>query len=675
MTVDNTKENQNDFDRTIDEQSPEAHINAGQKLKKLDTADTLMQTGTSIRSTNNADKSSILPDGNEPVCLGSGTIDGLLGEGGMARVYRIWNSKLEMFRAVKIMLPTDRSELIERFETEIKISAKLHHTNIVETYSVGEWNGLPYLEMELIEGTPLDSLINKTGGIPIEVSLAIGIQIAKALQYAHSQEILIYGKKYKGIIHRDLKPANIMISKNGTVKLMDFGIARPTEVSFHTVAGNVVGTLPYLSPEQLDGEEIDHRSDIYSIGTILYEMLTGEKTFPQQTITNLMKNKSINKYRKFDSFSIKLPDALEKSIEKCLDSDRNCRHASSANLEDELFKSYHRITSDTLETTIMLFLEDPNSFVSKYSPNKLISKKFQLIAAGLMAVIALIAFTTIRIVPFHGKEKAETIANVSEMQPDTIGTQEKNGLSADSLKHIASESPVNTMVSHSVVDTNSSVDQNALSYKQKSSQTSGHSMNAKKPALKTDEPKQKIGTHEVNHDKIKVLESKYGGSDPVTIGEDACRAGNYSGAISALEMVPSDHPRKKIGAILLAYSYLETNKLSRASAIMQSIQSEDALAILIKGRIALAGGNYLLASESFETALARPSEVQNVMSIRGDALYYIALTNDALYSANSSPQTKQQALLAWNNLKRFYNSHQENPRFKLADQKVASLMM
>jgi serine/threonine-protein kinase len=254
----------------------------------------------------------------------------------MARVYRTWNEKLEVYRAVKVFLPTGHPELMKRFETEIKISAKLHHPNIIETYTVGEWNGLPYIEMELVEGISLEELITRHRTLPVDVTVAICMQVADALFYAHNQQFLLYGKTYNGIIHRDLKPANIMISSNGTVKLLDFGIARPAEVGLHTVAGHIVGTLPYLSPEQLDDNGIDHRSDIYSLGTIVYEALTGEKTFPQPTITVLLKMKSIGEYRKFETFSCNVPSSLVKIVEKCLSENRDDRYSTTAELKKAL---------------------------------------------------------------------------------------------------------------------------------------------------------------------------------------------------------------------------------------------------------------------------------------------------------------------------------------------------
>ena len=210
-----------------------------------------------------------LPDGSERVAMGSGTITSLISRGGTALVYEIWNSELEMKRAVKLLHPDHLDESLERFETEIKITAKLRHPNIVEIYAVGKWHDLPYIEMERIDGDTIEDLLRRVGALPIEVCTAIGIMVARALYHAHNHKYMIYGKEYHGIIHRDLKPANIMVDRDGSVKLMDFGIAKPVAASARTMEGVVFGTMQYLSPEQLQSGDVDARSDIYSFGAVL----------------------------------------------------------------------------------------------------------------------------------------------------------------------------------------------------------------------------------------------------------------------------------------------------------------------------------------------------------------------------------------------------------------------
>ncbi|MFP4418729.1 MAG: CHASE2 domain-containing serine/threonine-protein kinase, partial [Chitinispirillaceae bacterium] len=179
--------------------------------------------------------------------LAGGRIIKLLGGGGMADVYLVWNARMDVYRAIKVIKPGQSSQLLERFETEIRIFANLNHPNIVQCYNAGEWFGLPYLEMEFIPGAAMDQVLGKCRCLSPEQTLSIGILVCRALHYAHQRTVSVYGQTYKGVIHRDLKPANIMLSRSGAIKLTDFGIARPQAVSLHTMdSGKVVGTLPYL---------------------------------------------------------------------------------------------------------------------------------------------------------------------------------------------------------------------------------------------------------------------------------------------------------------------------------------------------------------------------------------------------------------------------------------------
>ncbi|MBN1307489.1 MAG: serine/threonine protein kinase, partial [Chitinispirillaceae bacterium] len=199
---------------------------------------------------------------------------------------------------VKVMKPGCSENFLSRFETEIRIIAKLDHPNIVHCYNVGQWHSLPYLEMEYVHGASMEEIIKKWNSVTVEQALFVGIQVCRALHYAHNQVMTIYGKTYRGIVHRDLKPANIMLSRAGQIKLTDFGIARPGTVSLHTVdTGSVVGTLPYLAPEQLDRHELTASADIYALGTTIYECIAGERAFPQTEIPALLRAKSIGAYR------------------------------------------------------------------------------------------------------------------------------------------------------------------------------------------------------------------------------------------------------------------------------------------------------------------------------------------------------------------------------------------
>jgi len=277
--------------------------------------------------------------------LCGGRIVRLLGSGGMADVYLVWNPRIEIYRAIKVIKPGQPSNLLERFETEIRILSKLQHPQIVQFYSVGEWHGLPYIEMEYVPGAALDDVCAKCVVFTPHEAMAVGILVCRALQYAHNQITTIYGKVYRGVIHRDLKPANIMLSRGGRVKLTDFGIARPEEVSLHTMdSGKVVGTLPYLAPEQLSGADITAQVDIYALGATLFELLAGERAFPQLDMNVLLSAKSTGKVRTLPDH---VPPALREIIARAMAIKTADRYATAAHMEKDLDKAYRSLSAET----------------------------------------------------------------------------------------------------------------------------------------------------------------------------------------------------------------------------------------------------------------------------------------------------------------------------------------
>jgi serine/threonine-protein kinase len=199
-------------------------------------------------------------------------IEELLGVGGMSSVYRALDRVLERQVAVKILNTNlaDDPAVRERFTTEAVASARLSHSGIVNVFDTGVEDGVPYIVMELFEGEPLSDVLKREGPLECDRAISILLPVLSALQFAHEQ----------GVIHRDVKPANILVSANGMVKIADFGIARAAYAkSSLTTTGRVLESVLYISPEQLEDGEIDARSDIYSCGAVLYEVLTGRQPF------------------------------------------------------------------------------------------------------------------------------------------------------------------------------------------------------------------------------------------------------------------------------------------------------------------------------------------------------------------------------------------------------------
>jgi serine/threonine protein kinase len=304
--------------------------------------------------------------------LGPHIVQGPIGEGGSASVFRVWHEELETVRAIKILKKGYKSDARERFFTEAKILADIRHPNIVEIFDIGYMeHGEPYLVLEYVAGISIKELIASGGGrLPVAVALSIAYCVCQALHYAHLKSYTLYGKVYKGLIHRDIKPENVLVSKSGGVKLMDFGIARPSEVSLHTVGGKVMGTLVYLSPEQLNGGALDHRSDIFSLGTVLYEMVTGARAFPQKTLSELVQKKTAGEYKPLSSYGAKFPGRLGQVVGRSMRLHPEERYGSAAEMAYAIYAVLREV-SDLPYTDILAdYMRDPKSIADWKEPKK-----------------------------------------------------------------------------------------------------------------------------------------------------------------------------------------------------------------------------------------------------------------------------------------------------------------
>lgn len=234
-------------------------------------------------------------------------IVGKIGTGGMADVYKGKDHKLNRYVAIKVLKPEFREDtkFIKKFQTEAQSAAGLTHPNVVNVFDVGNDEGIYYIVMELIEGITLKEYISKKGKLSIKEATSIAIQVSMGLEAAHSH----------GIVHRDVKPQNIIISTDGKVKVTDFGIARAA--SSNTISSNVMGSVHYSSPEQVRGGYSDEKSDIYSLGITLYEMVTGVVPFDGDTTVAIAIKHLQEEMIPPSTYTPELPYSLERIIEKC----------------------------------------------------------------------------------------------------------------------------------------------------------------------------------------------------------------------------------------------------------------------------------------------------------------------------------------------------------------------
>ncbi len=251
-----------------------------------------------------------------------------LGKGGMGRVYRVLDKKLNEEIALKLIKPEISldKKTVERFSHELKTARKISHKNVARMFDLNEEDGTHYITMEYVRGEDLKRLIRKMGQFSAGQAVPIAKQICEGLAEAHRL----------GIIHRDLKPQNIMVDEDGNTRIMDFGIARSRESKELTGTGVIIGTPKYMPPEQVEGKEIDQRSDIYSLGIILYEMVTGRVPFEGDTLLSIAHKQKYEPPVEPNQINTQISDDLNRLILKCLEKDKEKRFQNADELCSEL---------------------------------------------------------------------------------------------------------------------------------------------------------------------------------------------------------------------------------------------------------------------------------------------------------------------------------------------------
>jgi serine/threonine protein kinase len=264
----------------------------------------------------------------ETLSAGRYRVERTLGQGGMAAVYLAHDAELERPVAVKVLaehLASDEA-FRQRFLREARVAAKLSHPNVVHVYDQGEEDGVPFIVMEYVEGTTLGDELRRSGRFPPARVVDLALQICGGLEHAHAS----------GLVHRDIKPGNLLLRADGTVKIADFGIARAAQATKLTQIGSVLGTAAYLAPEQATGEQVTAAADIYSLGCVLFELLTGRTPYVFETLAELVVKQREEVITPIRELRPDVPPELEAAVMHCLARRPDYRPASAAALAQEL---------------------------------------------------------------------------------------------------------------------------------------------------------------------------------------------------------------------------------------------------------------------------------------------------------------------------------------------------
>jgi serine/threonine protein kinase/tetratricopeptide (TPR) repeat protein len=302
----------------------------------------------------------------------------LLGQGGMGAVYKAQDRELDRAVAIKTIRTdlADNPVVLQRFKQEIIVARQVTHKNVIRIYDLCEDAGLRFITMEYIQGEDLNKYVKRSGKLPTHEAVEIMLQVTRALEAAHGE----------GVIHRDLKPQNVIRQDNGRVLVMDFGLAHSAETESLTVAGTLLGTMRYMSPEQAQGRELDPRSDLFTLGIVFYELLTNKTPYEAESaVASLVKRSQQRAVPPADVDST-VPAVLSDIVRKCLEPRPADRYQSASEIVRDL-EAWRGGASTTLQL--------PSSTTARLGPTPLPPTSRRMVAAGLVVVAVLIALAWI----------------------------------------------------------------------------------------------------------------------------------------------------------------------------------------------------------------------------------------------------------------------------------------
>src|SRR5271156_212896 len=319
----------------------------------------------------------------------------LLGEGGMGSVYKARDVELGRMVALKVIRPdlARNRAILDRFKQELILATQVTHRNVVRIYDLGEAEGIKFITMEYVEGEDLAAVLHQRTKLPPHEAVNIIEQVCRALEAAHSV----------GVIHRDLKPQNIMCEKGGRILVMDFGLAKTLEGERMTQTGAMVGTLEYMSPEQALAHNLDQRSDIFSLGLIFYELLTGQTPFRADSPVASLIKRTQERAVPVSYHDSTISPPLVRIVNRCLDRDVNLRYQTAAELNADLNKWKGKTSSGSIPLPQLSFPSPAQTWIKKH-------RWWLAGGAAALLLISTAGYLAIHLSHFRSSAKQQTAA-------------------------------------------------------------------------------------------------------------------------------------------------------------------------------------------------------------------------------------------------------------------------
>ncbi len=572
--------------------------------------------------------------------IGKLRIESVIGHGGIGVVYKARDPETEKVRAVKIPYPKTSRRDIDRFRLEAKICANLDHPNIIKIYNVDLYAGvLPYAEMDFIDGGSMADHI-KEKPLPVPVALGVIILLCRALEYAYTRVLTIDGKQYDRLLHRDIKPGNILISGNGAVKLTDFGLAKFEGIELHTITGAMPGTVPYMAPEQHQSPIASMRTDIFSLGVTLYEMVSGKRPFPEKgedAFAQHIAAKFDGKFSPLKSIDGSVSDVVDNIVKRCLSPDPEKRYASYASLRmalEPVLGDYSDLDAEDLARLYFANRKNYRLAVSSHPRRKVrLNKRLGITAAVfLIAVSAFAVLVTISKLNeadilqktlFHKPSETGRMTSNPVTPPPTASLTEHGG--KKSISETASQKPENRTLQQRT--------------------TVSRSMAGRTPV--SDKPA------EISRISI---------SSPLKEGVSAWKAGRYTEAAAILRRIPADSllaVQRDSLVIMVLDSYYRAGAINEALLYGSENPVNDASYHLLMALMYRDAGIRREAEASFSKSVSAPCRFDPAVASK--RYLYRAKYYKKIYEEEKGQKQRETMIQAWRDFIRYGCANQNTP--------------